>query len=257
MVSFVWAAIALSLGVLIYLIPPVLAPMLPVESQQRVGAFYYRMAARSLDKFAFVYRMIGGWDIIKVDVDDERKLAQVTLSSGIISDDKKLPFKDPDNRISRLYNKSMAVVVEDVPAAIDAELSELGHWTHKHDVEHGLFDGQRVNPYMRVRDGLRAVNPLDSLYLVGSGVEPENVETAKQLTKKRFSEYGSNVGVAETLGTITGFIGGVLGVAGLQYLNQGILDSSGGGTSEPTSPVPVGVIEPAIQPVLDAVVVLV
>jgi len=238
MVSIVWSCIALSTGILIYLIPPALAPTLPTTTQQRIGHFYYRMAARALDQWAFVYRMIGGWDIIKVNVDDERKLAQVTLSSGMISDDKKLPFKDPDNRISRMYNKSMAVVIEDVPAAVDAELAEFGHWLRKHDVEQGLFDGQQVNPYMRVRDSFRAVNPVDALHLVGKGVEPENVETAKQLTKKRFEQYGSKVGVAETAGTIMGFIAGVAGIGGLQYIQQNLLDS--GGSSEPTSPLPMG-----------------
>jgi len=240
MVSFVWALIAFSLGVLIYLIPPVMAPATGIQTQQRIGDFYYHMSARALDKFAFVYRMIGGWNIIQVDVDDERKLAQVTLSSGMISDDKKLPFKDPDSRISRLYNKSMAVVIEDVPAAVDAELADLGYYAHKHKTERGLWDGQKVNPWMRVKDGVRAVDPLDVLYLVPNAVEPENVQTAKLLTKKRFEQYGNDVGVAETLGTITGFIVGVLGVAGVMYIKSNMLDG-GGGDPGPTNPVPVDV----------------
>lgn len=202
---------------------------------------------RSFRQVAFVRRILGGYELLPISVDDEQKLAQVTLDSGLISSDKKLPFKDPDNRIKRLYSKPVSLVIEDVPAAIDAELAELGYWTRQHETKRGLEKDGKVNPYMPVSEGLRVIDPLDILSLVSKNVEPENVETTKQLTEKRFDEYGSDIGMAETVGTLTGFGVGIGAVAAIQYFKTEILDSTGGGTSGPTTNVPLGQIVPAID----------
>lgn len=247
MVSIVWSVIALSLGALVYLLPPMLGPSLPMGLRQKVGNFYYGHAMRSFRQVAFVRRILGGYELLPISVDDEQKLAQVTLDSGIISSDKKLPFKDPDNRIKRLFSKPVALVIEDVPAAIDAELSEMGYWLRQHETKRGLEQNGTINPYVPMSKGLRIIDPLDTLSLVSKDVEPENVETTKQLTEKRFEEYGSNLGMAETVGTLTGFGVGIGAVAAIQYFKQQILDSGGGGGSGPTTNVPMGQIIPAID----------
>lgn len=245
MVSILWGTIALSSGLLLYLAPPALAPLLPMEWRLKIGHYYFGQCSKSFRNLAFVRRLLSGYELHPIGVDDEQRLAQVTLSSGIISDDKKLPFKDPDDRISRLYQKPTAVVPEILPAAVDAELAEMAHWVQQKELNEGLHRDGRVDPYVRVKDSLRLVDPMDVINLVGKDVEPENVETCTQLTKQRFEKYNANIGLAETLGTLTGFAFGVGAVAGIQYLQQNLLDGGGGGASAPVE-IPMGLAIPPL-----------
>lgn len=247
MVSIVWSVIAISTGLLVYLLPPVLGPTLPMDLRQRVGDFYYAQAMRSFRQVAFVRRVLGGYELLPISVDDEQKLAQVTLDSGMLSSDKKLPFKDPDSRIKRLHQKPVALAIEEAPAAIDAELAELGYWLRQHETKRGLEQSGKINPYLPMSKGLRLVDPLDFVNLVSKNVEPENVETTKQLTEKRFEEYGRDIGMAETIGTLTGFGVGIGAIAAVQYFKTEIMDAGGGGASQPTTPVPMGQVVPAMD----------
>lgn len=264
MVSIVWAAIAASSGLLVYLLPPVLAPLLPLDVRERIGLFYYKQSLRSFEQVAFVRRVIGGYELLPIAVDDEQKLAQVTLSSGIVSDDKTMRFSDPDGRIGRLFSKPVALVFEDVPAAIDAEVSELAYWVNQKITDEGLehtelaeakrdgdfsqhVETSVIDPYVSVATRLRAVDPMDALSLVCKDVDPENIETTKQLTKKRFEKYGQRVGMAETIATAIGFAFGMGGVAAMRYFNQNIMDNAGGGGG-PSPPIPMGqVLPPAVD----------
>lgn len=257
MVSIVWAAIAASLGLLVYLLPPVLARGLPGELQESIGDFYYRQSLRSFESVAFVKRVIGGYELLPIAVDDEQKHAQVTLSSGVVSDDKTLPFDDPDGRIGRLFAKPIALVYEGVPAAIDAELAELAHWTNQKATDEGIehetttvkthdetgtareVETKVIDPYVEVPTALRAADPLDALSLVCKDVEPENIETTKQLTRERFAKYGSRIGMMEML-TFTGFAIGLGGVAAVEYMRSEILDRGPGGGSVNTGLPPLG-----------------
>jgi hypothetical protein len=238
MVSIVWALIAISSGFLAYLIPAAAGQALPIDLRYRVGTFYYKLSARAFGQFAFVRRILGGYELHPIQVDDEHKTAQVTLASGMISDDQILPFKDPADAVSRLYSKPVTLLVEEVPAALDAELSELGYWTQEHDFERGLVqehDGDtKIDPYVRMSDGLRLVDPVDSLSLVTKNVAPENIQTAKELTRRRFDEYGSKVDAVQMLSLFTGFAVGVGGVAVVQYMKSNVIESGGGtGGSSP------------------------
>lgn len=272
MVSILWGVIAFSLGLLIYLIPAVVAQTLPVEDRRRVGLYYYKNSLKSYRQVAFVRRQLAGFELLPITVDDEQRLAKVTLSSGLISDDKELPFKDPASCIGRLFNKPIAIVPETIPAAVDAKLSEIGYWRERQilneggerkigEDEHGnpLFE---VNPWVKVGTGLRIVDPIDIRSLVAKDVQPENVKTTEEMTKARFREYGQKVGLAETAGLMTGFAFGIGGVAVLSYIRNRILD--GGGGSTPTNPLPPmggGVIvpidaTPVLSPALDVLAVI-
>lgn len=257
MVSILWSVIALSGGLMIYCVVPILAGAADMDTKTKVGRWYYSLSLKSFQQLAFVDRILGGYELLPIGVDDERMMAEVTLSSGVISDDKKLPFKDCADSIQRLHKKPVTVLVETVPAALDAELCEIGHWVREHEQNEGFettSDGEtKVNPHVRVDSNLRVVNPVDATALVGKNIQPENIETAKELTKKRFSEYGTDIGAADVLATATGFGVGVGAVAGLQYLQQNLLGSGEGG-SQPTSPVPLGMID--VSPVIDMAVML-
>lgn len=233
MVSVIWAMISLSFGFMCYLLVAAAGGMAPVDVQTRIGRFYYSLAMKSFGQVAIVRRLLGSYELLPIGVDDNHKVAEVTLSSGVISDDKKLPFKDPDNRLKRLFAKPLALVVEDIPAAVDAELSEFGYWAREHDISRGILraDGgtKKIDPYFRMSDGLRIVDPLDSLALVPKAIQPENIETAKQLTKKRFEKYAGRFGVVETAGLILGFAVGAGGVAAMQYIRERVLPGGGGG----------------------------
>lgn len=248
MVSLVWAAIAFSLGLLVYLGAPAVGGLLPIRLRRSVGRFYFDLSMRSYQKVALLRRLLGGYELLPISVDDEQKVAEVTLSSGLVSDDKTLPFKDPDKRLMRLHSKPMAMLVEDVPAAVDAELAEIGYWLRRHETEKSLEHGDRIMPYVEMSPDLRVSEPLDTLNIVSNGVQPETVKTTEELTKERFAEYGSNIGMAETIGTITGFAVGIGAVAGMQYISDNLLDGS---SSAGDTVIGIGYID--LTPVLEVV----
>jgi len=226
MVSVIWALIMFSSGLLLYLTTAIMAPTLPSGLQETVARYHSGLSMRAYRQAALVRRKLGTFELYPLSVDDTEKLAKVTLDGSMISDDETLEFGDPDDRIGRLHQKPFAVVYEGVPAAVDASLAELGHWVRRHDDTTGAVDEEhdRVNPYVRVKDGLRVADPADVVSLVGKNIKPQNIKTARLLTKERFSKYGQRVGMAETAGVLMGFAAGAGVYAGLQYVQQQLLD---------------------------------
>lgn len=259
MVSLLWSLISLTFGLLVFLLVPIVGGMLPPRSRNKIADYYYKNAMRSLQRAALIRRVMGGYSLLPLGVDNEQKLAKATLSSNIISDDKTLPFKDPDNRIQRLYSKPLALVFEDTAAAVDAELAEIGYWTLEQDFNHGLERGDKVSPFIRMDRSLRLVDPLDILPMVSKSVPPGNIQTVKKLTQERFRKYQGRVGVAEMAGILTGFLVGAGGVIGIQYMKSSVLDlptGGGGGGPVPVPPLGGGQILP-IDFLLDVAMILV
>lgn len=253
MVSITLSIVALGLGFLVYLIPPAFAALAGINVQRKIGNFYFDLSAKSFKQVALVRRMLSGYELLPIGVNDEEKHAQVTLSSGILGDDKKLPFKDPDQRIKRWCNKPFAIVPETVPAAVDAELSELGYWWARHDEENGIVSNGKVQSYFTGETGHRLIDPMDAVYLLVKDAEPESVETAKQLTKQRFSKYGNRLGLSETVGVVGGYIAGAGIVMVVRYVQTNVIEGGGGGMGG-GSPVPVPMGD--LSPMLDVVATL-
>jgi hypothetical protein len=255
MVSAMWALIFFSFGLLIYLGVPALGGVMPLQWRLAIGSWYYSMSLRSFRKLALVRRILGGYELLPIDVDDEEMSAQVTLSSGLLSDDKNLPFKDPLNVVKRLHKKPATLLIEKVPAAIDAELAEIGYWTEQKAIDVGLEDQEKVDPFIDVSRGLRVADPVDALNVVSKDISPENIKTAKEMTKRRFEKYGSNVGMVEGVATFMGFAVGIGGTVFIWYLkNKSAVTSGGGG--QPVNPAPpIGGMQ-AMQPLVDALMVM-
>lgn len=243
MVDVIWATIAASSGFLAYLSIPMLGDLYPIDVRQRVGEFYLGLFARAYKQFAVVRRVLSGYDVLSIDVDAEQKLMEVSLEGSVIGSDKTHRFNDPDNRIARYAQKPVALAYEKVPAAIDAELAEIGHWANEKAKDTGMTDGDRADPFVEVPDSIHLVDPAEAFALVGNDVSPENIETAEELTKKRFELYGRSVGVAEMLSVFMGFAFGVGGVAALGYVRQNLLDGAGGGGVGGGIPIPPSVLD--------------
>lgn len=249
MVNLVWVTISFSLGLLGYIIIPLFAAPLGISARQKIGTHYYQLAVRSLQRVAIVQRVLGGVDLKRFDMDDENKVGKVTLDSGLIGSDKTLEFTDPANRILRLYDKPLTVLVEGVPAAIDAELAELGYWAREQDIQTGLEeldDDQQpvgVMPYVQMQTSLRVADPVDVTALLVKAIEPRDIETARELTKKRFEKYGSSIGMAETFSLAIGYAVGVGSVAAMEYVRVQLLDQApAGGGGGPLPPIPPGLM---------------
>lgn len=262
MVSLVWGVISASLGLLVFLLVPMLAGAGGIHLRQKVGRWFTSLMMKCYQQLAFVRRVFGGYDLYPMAINDDRKMGEVTVSSGVISDDKKLPFRDPDSRIKRLQGKPVCELEQDIPAAISPELSELGHWLREHDDAmdeetctacngagrtvgelcqacDGHGENTIINPYVEMDSTMRVSDPRDALALVGSSVEPETITTAETLTEKRFSEYDNDIGAVEVTATFVGFAVGAFGLAGLQYVRQNVLDGGGGGGPPTSSPIPL------------------
>lgn len=244
MVSLISMALAASLGFLVYLAIPFVVMGSAIEVRKRVGRYYLKLGTKSLKQFAFVRRVLSGYDILPIDVDDEQKLLKVTLSSSTLGENNEYRFKDPDNRILRLFNKPVALAYEQVPAAIDAELAELGHWVHEKHVDEGLWDGDMsdpdnvsIDPYVEVSDGLHLVDPIDAYNVVVNDVDAENIKTAEKKTKKRFEKYSGGFSPMQMLSGVLGFATGVGGVMALRFFQDKFLDGSS--ASPPPNPVPI------------------
>lgn len=233
MVSLVTAVLSLTFGLMLYFLVPALANVAPVEVRQTVGTFYLKLGAKSLKQFTFVRRVLSGYDILPISVDDEQKLLQVTLSGSTLGEDNEYRFSDPDNRIGRLFNKPIAIAFERVPAALDAELAEWGHHIAEKEQNEGLVatDGgeTRVDPYVEADDTLRLVDPVDVFNLVSNDVDSENIKTAEKITKKRYEKYSSGVDLAQTLRVLMSFAVGAGGVMVMHYINSEMIGDSGGG----------------------------
>jgi hypothetical protein len=243
MVSLVWVTVAAMSGVMMYLLPPFIAMGLPAPIRVRVGRFYGKLAARCLKQFAIVRRVLSGYDVFPITVDDEQKLLKVTLSSSTFGDSNTYPFKDPDNRIKRLFNKPVAVAYERVPAAVDAELAEVGAALEEKATDEGIIDetGREttVDPYLTVSPKATLIDPVDVFSLVPNAISPENVKTAEQKTKKRFEKYRSPVGAVQMMTGALGFAMGVGSVVLMWYIQTNFIDG-GGSTDLPETPLVIG-----------------
>lgn len=259
MASIMTSLLALSLGFLCYILVAMVAIGLPITLREQIGRFYLKLAARALKQWTFVRRVLSGYDVKRINVDEEQKLLKVTLTSPMLGDDNEYRFEDPDNRIMRLMNKPVALSFELIPAALDAELSEEGYHTGEKATNEGLWDGDHetapdevvVDPFVRMTDDLRLIDPIDVLNLVTNDVDPENIKSAEEKTKQRFSKYGGAVSPMELAGGAMGFIVGMGGILGIQYFQSEILSESSGGMPQgPTMPMHVADVA------LDAVVML-
>jgi hypothetical protein len=177
-------------------------------------------------------------------VDEEQKLLTVTLSSPLIGDDTEHRFKDPDNRIMRLMGKPVALNFELVPAAVDAELAEKGYHTKQKKINEGLWDGDhteapedvQADPFVKMGDGLRLIDPIDVYEVVTNDIDPEDITTAEEKTKERYSKYGNAVSPMQVISGAMGFVTGIGGVLGIQYFQSEILTGSSGTPSGPEFP---------------------
>lgn len=243
MVSILWGTIFLFVGILGYVMVPLLVGDRHPQLRKRVGDFYLKQSLSAYDDIAIVRREMGGYDIFPISVDNDKKLGQVTLEGGLGRSKKKLQFRDPDDRIASLYGKSIAIVDESVPAATDAELAEIGEMAYRKDHDTGIVraDGGKVDPYVPVPEGLHVCDPSNTNYLLGKSVEPENIETTVELTKQRFSKYGGNYGVVEAAGLLFAFGAGAVGVVAIEYLRRQLLGSGGSGAPGTPETVPVSI----------------
>lgn len=247
MVTWVGATLSVMLGILIYVAIPAVAMSMPAPVRQRVGTFYGKLAARLLKQWSFTRRMLSGYDVFPIDVDDEEKLLKVTLSSSMLGESNTYPFKDPDNRIKRLYNKPVAVNYEGIPAAVDAELAELGATYSEMVKEEGKVvvneskrededDEVLVRSTWPVDDTLRLVDPVEAFSLVPNAVSPENVKTARKKTKQRFEKYRDRVGAVQMMTGALGFAMGLGGILVMWYAQTNFIDGSSTDPELPSSP---------------------
>jgi len=243
MVSFAWAGIAASLGFLVYILIALLAFVAPITIREQIGHFYLKLGARCLKQFTFVRRVLSGYDVHVIEVDEEQKLLSVTLSSPLLGEDNEYRYQDPDNRILRLFNKPVSINFELVPAAVDAELAEAGHHVREKKTDEGLWDGDHetnpddvvVDPFVETSDELRLIDPMDTFNLVSNDVDPEDIKTAEKKTLKRFEKYGASFDAVQFLSGAMGFAVGIGGVMALQFFQQKIIQS-GSGSGEIDSP---------------------
>jgi len=224
--------IVASLGVLAYIGLPFVVMNAPVPIRKKVGTFYLKNGVKSLKQFTLVRRVLSGYDIKPIQVDDEQKLLQVTLTSSTLGEDTTYRFADPDNRIKRLWNKPVGLNFEKIPAAVDAELSEWGYWAREKQNSEGLIaedgDSQRVDPYLEVDSRLRLVDPIDAFEIVANDVDAENIKTAEKITEKRYEKYGEGIGLGQTVRAMMAYGVGVGGVMAVQYLNEKVIGGGGG-----------------------------
>lgn len=244
MVSLLWSTFSLVLGFGVYFLVPFSVMGASVKWRQKVGRPYLKMASRCFKQWTFLRRVLSGYDVIPISVDDEQKLLKAKLGGGTLGDDNEYLFNDPDGRIKRLFNKPVALAYERVPAAIDAELAEIGYWVRQHEINSGIIvddgsDGSTpvVDPYVPMADSLRLVDPIDVFEIVTNDISPENIKTVEALTRERYAEYGPKIGLTETLATLMGFGTAGVAMAIAAYVKQRILRGSGGGGGGISNPV--------------------
>lgn len=243
MVAILWALVAFFAGLGAYFLIPLSVTAARVSVREKVGTPYLKMGVRCLKQFSAVRRVLSGYDILPINVDAEQKQLKVTLNSKRLGDDEEYRFNDPDNRIKRLWNKPVTINFELVPAAVDAGLSELGHWVREKRIDTGLYEGDpeedyenvTVDPYIPVDTGLRLIDPIDVFELTPNDIDPENIKSAEAHTRQRYAEYGSAVSLTDIMSVLMGFGVGMVAMAGAAYVRSRLIGgaSGGGGISNP------------------------
>lgn len=236
------------LGVLAYIALPIIAGGMSAPVRRRVGKFYGDLGVKCLHQMVLVQKIVGGYELKQIEVDQEKKLLKTTLKSPLLGDDKDVKFNDPDARVKRLWNKHLTVIHEEIPSGISPELIEWMYWFRVHDEEHGTQSEGEVKPYMTAENTMRVVEPAQMKSGVSSGTQPKTIKTVVQLTKERMRKYGEGLGMKQAARIIFGFIAGAGVVYGGLYIKNEVI--GGGGSID--NPVGGGVI----QITMDTVVTL-
>jgi hypothetical protein len=232
MLSATWALVAFMTGVLALILLAVVGQIVAVDLRKRLVNPYFKWAETVMGPSAIVWRRLGRPTLKPIAIDDEREVAEVTQSSGVLSDDVKLPFRDEADAKAPLFKHQLTVVPEGVPAAVDAELAELAHWFDQHAKRSGLRNGDQFDPFVPLPDKARSVNPLDVTAALDVDVTPEDAKTVERHTEARFEKYGGMPSAKEAGAMLVTFGVGAGVVMFAVYLRQEVLGGGGGGAPE-------------------------
>jgi len=235
-------------GLILYFgLPIILAQVYPITIRKQIGDLYFWLAMHSFRRLTFVRKKLGGVNLQPISVDSQKK-------TGTYETHKEQHVDDPANTVDRIYGKPVLVQPEQVPAAVSATLAELGQAWHQH-VRSGAAvkqeevataqDGspiqdEKVNPYFDVPSGNHMIDPADFIRLVANDSNPDDPAKAEAYTDKSQEGFKDNVGAVETVSLLTGFIGSLVTVVGV---DRYLLDGSGGGASTPAPPIPIGMLD--------------
>jgi hypothetical protein len=240
MVSAVWAFVAFQVGLLVAIALPVVGPLVAIDLRKAISNRYYSWAETCLGPSAIVWRRLGRPTLKPISIDDEREVAEVVQSSGTLSDDQKLPFRDPADAKQPLFSKQWMVVPEGIPAAVDAQMAELAHWFDAKASRDGLeTEGGRIDPWVPMSNQPRSVDPLDVVAALDTDTTPEDVKTTERHTRARFAKYGGVPSLKEGGAMLVSFGVGAGVVMGAVYLRDEVIAdgaSGGGGGSIPIPP---------------------
>lgn len=247
MVSVTWAFVAFMGGLAMPLVIPLLGQVVALDLRQKISQQCFSWAEAVLGPTAIMWRKLGRPTLKSIEIDDEREVAEVTQSSGTLSDDQKHPFRDPADAKQTLFSKVVTVVPEGIPAAVDAEMAEIGYWYDRHAQRGDLQKDGQIDPMVRMDTRSRAVDPHDVVAHLDESVTSEDIKTTERHTRARFEKYGGGPSAKEAGVMLVSFGVGAGVVMGAVYVRQQIL--GGGGTAGGggiTEELPPGMIDVAL-----------
>jgi len=240
MVSVSLALVSFLVGFLIPIAVPLLAGAGGIDTRRRVMGTYLGWAETVLGQFAIVWRRLGRPTIKSVSIDDEREVAEVVQSSGTLSDDQKHPFRDELDCKHSLDSKQVNIIPEGIPATIDAQRAEVGHWFDEH-VSRGHLDGgagDTPDTHLVMSDQPRTVDPHDVQYQLDCDVEAEDIKTTERHTAARFEKYGGKPSLKEGGAMLVAFgVGAGVSMFAV-YLRDSVIGSSSSGGTGVSQPLP-------------------
>jgi len=238
MVSVSWALISFLVGFGIPIVVPLLAGLGGIDARRRIMGTYLGWAETVLGQFAIVWRRLGRPTIKSVSIDDEREVAEVTQSSGTLSEDQKHPFRDEQDCKHPLETKQVNIIPEGIPATVDAERAEVGYWFDEHVSRDHVGDDENPDTNIVMSDQPRSVNPHDIVYQLDCDVDAQDIETTEQHTKARFEQYGGSPTLKEGGAMLVSFGVGAGVVMFAVYLRDSVIGGSSGGGTGVSQPLP-------------------
>jgi hypothetical protein len=211
-------------GVLIFFVPSLLIPYIPIKQRLKVANFYYRLATRFYDRLLFLQRKHGSLALYPSQFDQQLQSEWIKLGKK-----SKAHFEDVYGCIGYLNEKPVLFADERTNCLFNPPLADVATRFKEmvYDKKHiHVFDPTTDDPltafcsYVAVPNSFSLVNLRNWISLVPGSASPFLCSTTDEYVRLSQQKYHRNKSI-EAMVALTFFAAGFVAVVGVLYLTKG------------------------------------